>query len=167
MPFQSLGLEGSSLGTPLRPSWGSLGLLGALLGRIGGLLGRTGAVLEACWVVLGLSWKLLGFSWGHLGGHRSQQGRAFLGVPQSEFDKSPLGVLLGRSWGAFGRSWGRLGPRFGPSWGSLGPYSGHLDVSSARRKRNGEKANNNDSHYVFGGPCPLEGVLGRLRDHMK
>ena len=108
-------------------SWGSLGaLFGLSWGAVGVLLGLFGGVWEVYW--------------GHLGGHRSKQGVAFIGVPPSGPETSPLGAHLGRSSGALGRSWARLGPLLGSSWGSLGPSWGHLEASEAHRKRNGEKA---------------------------
>ena len=49
------------------------------------------------------------------------RGEHLLAPPPSGPNKSPLGALLGHSWGALGRSWARIGPLLGPSWGSLGP----------------------------------------------
>ena len=104
--------------------------------------------------------------WGHIGGHRSKQGVALIGVPPTGPEKSPLGAHLGRSWGALGRSWARLGPLWGLSWGSLGPSWGHLEASRAHCKPKGEKAKNIDFPKVFEGFWPLGGVLGRLRGHL-
>ena len=93
-------------------SWGSLE---ALLGGLGALLRLFGGVWEV--------------SWGPLGGHRSKKGGAFMSVPPSGPERSPLGALLDRSWAPLGRSWGRLGAllgRIGRLLGRLGALLGRL-----------------------------------------
>ena len=138
-------------GPILTPSWG---LLGPSWGHRGPSWGHLGAILGLLGAILGH----LGPSWGDLGGNRSKKRRPLISAPPSGPEKSPLGALLGRSWGALGRSWARLGPLWGLSWGSLGPSWGHLEASRAHRKRKGEKAKNIDFHQVFKGFWPLGGV---------
>ena len=117
------------------------GLSALSWGSLGALLGLSWGAVEALCGLFGRVWEVSG---GYLGGNRSKSRRAFIGAPPSGPEKSPLGALLGRSWGDLGRSWARLGPLLGPSWGSLGPSWGHLEASRAHRKRKGEKAKNID-----------------------
>ena len=93
---------------------------------------------------MGRSWALWGPSWASSGPSWrpsiKKDGSFYFAPPPSGPEKSPLGSLLGRSWGALGRSWGRLGGLLGPSWGSLGPSWGHLEASRAHRKQTSGKA---------------------------
>ena len=68
--------------------------------------------------------------------------------------KSPLGALLGPSWGDLGRSGGRLGGLLGPCWAILGPSWGHLEASKAHRKRKNERQHSIDIHEVLEGCWP-------------
>ena len=113
--------------------------------------GALGALLRPSWS----PWEA---SWGHHGGHRAKKG-------------GNVGARKVASWGPFGAllrlPWGRIGALLGPSWGPLGPGWSHREASRAHRKRNGEKANNLETHKVLDGIGPLGGVLGRLCGHVE
>ena len=93
---------------------------------------------ERSWGPCKALWGGLGASWRHLGGNRAKKPRGESLVATSVHEQSPLGALLGRSWGDLGRSWPRLRPLLSPSWTSLGPSGGpfqSLKSQSGARKR--------------------------------